>query len=414
MGVKLVGFQAYQSALVGSWNFTARVLPRGTRLPSLELSHLLSAAVKAGRAEDFGSDDFREPLQQLLASLEEGDNLHPFGRFYIKQMLVGLLVNRLKLVELWKHQPQVLNERITAPLIILGLPRTGTSFLFELLAQDPAHRYLTNWEATVAQVAPEGNYSWEKDPRRKLGRRLMRFQNYLAPQMREIHSFHLDGPEECTPLLMQGFSTLAIASMFNVPQYSEWLNTASHTETYRHFKKILKTLQWKYPGERWLLKSPSHIEAVDSLLGVFPDARLVQIHRDPVKAVASFASLSATFRGICSSKVDMEELGQQALSRLSRDFSTYLRVRKNCDSSRFFDLMYRDLITDPTASVDRVYQHFGMKLSKEAGQQMRQYLGRKREGGGHNYSPEDFGLSAAQIRDQFGDYIEAFGIPRDE
>jgi len=329
-------------------------------------------------------------------------------------MLVGLLANRLKLVDFWKHQPQVLNEKVTAPLIILGLPRTGTSFLFELLAQDPAHRYLTNWEATVAQVPPVGHYIWEKDPRRILGRRLMRFQNYLAPQMREIHSFHLDGPEECTPLLMQGFSTLALASMFNVPQYSEWLNTAPHAESYHHFKKILQTLQWKYPGERWLLKSPSHIEAVDSLLDVFPDARLVQTHRDPVKAVASFASLSAAFRGICSSKIDMEELGQQALNRLSRDFSTYLRVRKTCDSSRFFDLMYRDLIDDPAASVDRVYQHFGIELSAQARQQMKSYLGREREGGGHSYSPEDFGLSAEQIREQFSDYIEAFNIPQDE
>ncbi|MBV1928005.1 MAG: sulfotransferase [Gammaproteobacteria bacterium] len=382
--------------------------------PRLELGSLLTAAVKTAKVDDFGSDDFHEPLQQLLGSLDEGGKLHPFGQFYVKQMLLGLLVNRLKLVELWKSRPQLISENITAPLIILGLPRTGTSFLFELLAQDPAHRYLTNWEATVAQVPQQGRYSWNSDPRRKVGRRLMRFQNYLAPGMGEIHSFHLDGPEECTPLLMQGFNTLAIASMLNVPGYSQWLNDAPHKETYYHFKKVLQTLQWKYPGERWLLKSPSHIEAVDSLLEVFPDARLIQTHRDPVKAVTSFASLCAAFRGICCPNIDMDELGEQVLNRLSHDFSAYLRVRKTCAQERFYDLMYSDLVADPEASIDDIYQYFGMALTAPARQQMLAYLGKEREGGGHSYSPEDFGLNAEQIRDRFQDYIEAFEIPVDE
>lgn len=406
--------QPYQSALVRTWNYFARVLPLESMSPRLELSRLLLAAEKAAQLGDFGSDDFRQPLQQLLLSLEEGDKLHPFGRFYIKQMLTGLLVNRLKLVEYWKREPQVLDGKVVAPLVILGLPRTGTSFLFELLAQDPAHRYLTNWEATVAQAPQPGRYTWAGDPRRKLGRRLMRFQSYLAPQMQEIHNFHLDGPEECTPLLMQGFNTLAIASMFNVPAYSQWLNNAPHQETYCHFKKTLQTLQSKYPGERWLLKSPSHIEAVDSLLEVFPDACLVQTHRDPVKAVTSFASLCAAFRGICCSNIDMDELGEQVLNRLSHDFSTYLQVRKTCVQEQFYDLMYSDLVADPKGSVESLYQHFGMELTDEACQQMAAYLGREREGGGHFYSPEDFGLSAGRIRDRFQDYIEAFGIPVDK
>ena len=404
----------YQSTMVRAWNNLAKVLPDSLMSPQLELAPLLARAVTLAKVEDFGGDDFHEPLQQLLCSLGEGDKLHSFGRFYSKQMILGLLVNRLKLVDSWKRQPQVLDENITSPLIILGLPRTGTSFLFELLAQDPAHRYLTNWEATVAQVPSPGGYSWAQDPRRKLGRRLMGFQNYLAPQMREIHSFHLDGPEECTPLLMQGFSTLAIASMFNVPSYSAWLDHACHDSSYRHFKKVLQTLQWKYPGQRWLLKSPSHIEAVDSLLGVFPDARLVQTHRDPVKAVASFASLCAAFRGICCSSIDMDELGEQVLNRLSHDFSAYLRVRKTCAHEHFYDLMYSDLVANPEASIDSIYQYFGMELTDQARQQMAAYLGREREGGGHSYSPEDFGLSAGQIRARFQDYIEAFEIPVDE
>ncbi|MDF1831235.1 MAG: sulfotransferase [Porticoccaceae bacterium] len=402
----------YQSNLVRAWNVIARVLP-GIATPDLTLDSLLFSARRQAKSDDFGSDTFDKPLLELLNALNTDHNLHAFGRFYIKQMLVGLLANRAKLVALWEKQPEILEIEVAAPLIVLGLPRTGTSFLFDLLAEDPSHRYLTNWEATVGQVPPPGDYSWDNDPRRRLGRYLLRFQNYLIPQMKEIHTFHLDGPEECTSLLMQGFSTLAIAAMFNVPAYSQWLTTADHEPTYEHFKKTLQTLQWKYPGERWLLKSPSHIDAVDSILKVFPDARFVQTHRDPVKAVASFASLCAAFRGLYSTSVDMHKVGEQALDRLATDFDSYLGVREACGNSNFVDLLYRDLVAEPLATVGSIYEHFSMPISPVAEANMAAYLDKEREGGGHQYKPEDFGLSAEGIRDRFRAYIDRFNIPLD-
>lgn len=126
----------------------------------------------------------------------------------------------------------------------------------------------------------------------------MKFQNYLAPHMKDLHHFYLDGPEECTPILLHEFTTQSLAGMFNVPSYSEWLDTASHTATYYRHKQVLQTLQWKYPSKRRLLKSPSHIEAIEEALEVYPNANLIQMHRDPVKAVFSFAGLCAAFRGI--------------------------------------------------------------------------------------------------------------------
>ncbi|MEZ0123290.1 MAG: sulfotransferase [Candidatus Reddybacter sp.] len=401
---------SYESALVKVWNFTAGVVPAQFMSPRLSVEALVGAAVKKTKLDDFGEDSFRKSLQQLVIALEADQTLHPFGRFFLSQMLTGLLINRLKLIDLWKREPGILEQPLVTPLLILGLPRTGTSFLFELLAADPGHRYLTNWEATVAQVPPAGDYAWADDPRRKLGRFLMRFQDYLAPQMREIHTFHLDGPEECTSLLMQSFSTLAIAAMFNVPSYSQWLTTADHEPTYVHFKRILQTLQWKYPGERWLLKSPSHIDGVDSILNVFPDARFVQTHRDPVKAVASFASLCAAFRGLCSKSVDMAEVGEQALDRLATDFERYLAVRKQCDESSFVDLHYRDLIDQPLVTVREIYERFDLPFSPNAQVNMEAYLNKEREGGGHQYKPEDFGLSAKGIRDRFQAYIDTFNI----
>ena len=380
--------------------------------PELSLDILVQAAQKTAGCSDFGSTTFLDPLERLLKSIEESCDLHPFGRFFVKQMITGLLVNRLKLVDLWCRQPDILNETIRSPFIILGLPRTGTSYLFTLLAQDPAHRFLSNWEATVTQVPPEGTYSREKDPRRKLGKHLMRFQHYLAPQMQDLHTFHLDGPEECTSLLMQEFTTQALAGMFNVPSYSEWLDTAPHAATYYQHKRILQTLQWKYPGERWLLKTPAHTEAIESVLDVYPDARLIQMHRDPVKAVSSFASLCAAFRGIYSQSIDPNEVGLQALTRMAVDFNRYLEQRPGCDASRFLDLQYHDLVRDPLGTVRNIYNRFELVLSAEAEERMQAFLAKERKSkSSHRYTPEDFGLTPQLIRHHFQAYIDAFDIP---
>ena len=198
-----MSIKPYQCVLVKAWNMLAPLVPGRKMSPTLARADLLKAAQKTAGCSDFGGTTFLEPLDRLLESIEASCDLHPFGRFFVKQMITGLLVNRLKLVDLWSRHPEILSETVSTPLIILGLPRTGTSFLFTLLAQDPAHRYLSNWEATVSQVPPEGEYSRADDPRRKLGKHLMKFQHFLAPNMSDLHTFYLDGPEECTSLLMQ-------------------------------------------------------------------------------------------------------------------------------------------------------------------------------------------------------------------
>ena len=173
-----------QSALVRSWNFLAPLLPRRVGSPALSFDDLAEAARQAAGSSDFGGTSFLEPLRRLVESIEDTADLHAFGRFYVKNVLTGLLANRLRLADLWKRRPEILRETITKPLVVLGLPRTGTTLLFNLLAQDPAHRSLTNWEAVVSQAPPEGSYGFESDPRRRRGHYLMKLQNHLAPRMR--------------------------------------------------------------------------------------------------------------------------------------------------------------------------------------------------------------------------------------
>lgn len=393
----------------------ARILPVETLSPHLSLDDIISSAIRTAGHSDFGSVDVLDGLARLVVALAETADLHPFGKFYTKKVITGLLINRLRLNKLWQQHAEIVSNKIESPLIILGLPRTGTSLLVNLLSKAPEHRYLANWETTVSQVPPEGNYSLADDPRRKQGQFLMKFQDYLVPQMKNMHEFHFDGPEECTPLLMQSFTTKAFSEMYEIPGYFKWLENASHKETYRHHKRILQTLQWKYPGRRWLLKSPLHMEAIHDLLETYPDACLVQTHRDPVKVVPSYASLCATFRGITKASIDPHKMGEYVMTSWSSYLRTYLHSRSQLDQSRFIDIQYSSLKSDPIGTVEQIYEYFGFPLSVEAKNSMQHFLAlQQSRKSTHFYTARDYGLTPALIRDSFKDYIDLFSIPLEQ
>lgn len=403
----------YQCHGVRVWNSVSKWLPGKKSMLSFDA--LLESATKTAGCSDFGDGTFFDPLRTLLESLNDSDDMHSFGRFYAKTAITGFLVNRLKLVQLWHQYPEISSEAIRQPLVILGLPRTGTSFLFNLLGQDPRYRFLSNWEVTVSQVPPAGHYMYEHDPRRKRGKKFMLLQNYLAPHMQSIHQFYLDGPEECTPLLMQEFTTLALVGMFNVPSYSEWLNTASQAPTYRHHKRIIQTLQWKYPKENWLLKSPAHIAAIEAIVEVYPDACVIQMHRDPVKSIPSYASLCAAFHGIHSNVINTKTIGEHVMERLGFDFERYLGQRQQCNEFRYIDFQYSELIQEPLAVARQIYRQFELTFSIEVEERMRAFLAKDKMKNkkSHHYTPEDFGLTSERIRHRFKNYIDAFNIPHE-
>ena len=348
----------------------------------------------------------------FLDSLDKSEAFHPFGRFYVRQMIIAMLVHRLRLVELLDHHPEILDERIVRPVIVLGLPRSGTSLLFNLLAQDPAHRFMENWEAFIAQVPPNGHYSFTSDPRRKKSKWVLGLQKYLMPDLDKLHAFLPDGPEECTPILMQGFATQTLAGGYDVPTFSSWLDEADHEPTYRHHKRVLQALQWKYPGERWLLKSPDHIAAIDAILNIHKDACIVHIHRDPVKSVSSWASLNLCYRGVYYRHVDTHELGQQVLTRLANDLDRYMIERKSQAAERFLDLQYADLMKDPVNTVHQIYNHFGFELNGQVEKRMQEFLtaNPRHKHGVHSYQPEDFGLTEKMIRRRFEKYMDSFRV----
>lgn len=399
----------HQSGLVRCWNAVSRL--RGGTRRALSKDRMLAAAAAKYPASPQLEPDTSAAFGTLVDAINDTARLHAFGRFYVSQFLTGLLVNRRRLGAYWAEHRDIFEAELRKPVIILGLPRSGTSFLFNLLAQDPAHRYLANWETTVSQAPPPRVSRPEDDPRRRVGRLLMLFQRYLAPHLEDIHEFHLDGPEECTPLLMQGFDTQALAGMFDIPAYSAWLDTVDHRPAYAHHKRILQTLQATYPGQRWLLKSPDHLAALGPLLQTYPDACLVHLHRDPVQAVSSWASLNAAFRGIWSEEIDSGPLGAQILDRLAKDMDAYLAARDRIAGAeaRILDLPYRELIGAPLAAVERIYAHFDLELNDSARSRLNAFLSldRKKQRS-HAYAPEDFGLSPERIRKRFAHYIDRF------
>lgn len=399
----------YRSPLVKAWNAVARAAGGGR---ALDAGALLGAAQRKLPDAAAPTAATMEALGVLIDAINASQVLHPFGRYYVQQMLGGLLLNRMRLAKFWAEHPATLAAEIRQPVIVLGLPRSGTSFLFNLLAQDPAHRYLTNWETTVSQIPPERRpLTQQQDPRRRIGKLLMSLQRHLAPGLDAIHEFYLDGPEECTPLLMQGFDTQALAGMFDAPAYSAWLDRADHRATYHHHKRILQTLQGCYPAERWLLKSPDHLAALDALLDVYPDACLIQLHRDPVQSVSSWASLNAAFRGIWSQHIDAPELGRQVLERLATDMDASIDARRRLPAGRFIDIQYGDLIANPLGEVERIHAHFGLTFAPSTRQRVDDFLrGDREKKRSHAYAPEDFGLSAHGIRERFAHYIGHYGI----
>lgn len=403
------GKPPYRSPLVKAWNALASV----TRRPvTLDAGALLAAAQRKLPDAPPPAAATVEALGVLLEAINSGGALHPFGRYYLEQLFGGLLLNRMRLAKFWTENPDTLTGDVRQPVIVLGLPRCGTSFLFNLLAQDPEHRYLTNWETTVSQIPPEpAPATLLQDPRRRIGKLLMAFQRHLAPGLEAIHEFYLDGPEECTPLLMQGFDTQALAGMFDAPAYSRWLDHADHRATYQHHRRILQTLQRCYPAPRWLLKSPDHLAGLEALLEAYPDACLIQLHRDPVQAVSSWASLNAAFRGIWSEQIDAAGLGAQVLERLATDMDASIEARRRLPAERFLDIQYRDLIADPLGQVERIHAHFGLAFPQSTQARVERFLhGDRDKKRSHAYAPEHFGLTAEGIRERFAHYIAHYGV----
>lgn len=405
-----IPFKPYRPFAIKLFN----ALGRGAALlglkPSLQAASLLKAAQRKAGLTDFGDETFIEGLSVLANALDKEANLHPFGRFVARDRLLGFLVVRLKVQALLKAHPEILQEQIKAPLVIAGLQRTGTTMLHRLLAADPTTRAMLSWESidpTPAAVKPG-----KVDPRLKKAQMAEKALKYLAPEFFAIHPVEASAPEEDILLLEYSFLSDVPESMFHVPSYGAWLKQQDMAAAYDYLKLLLQVLQWQQRGERWVLKTPSHLGQLDTLLKVFPDARIIQTHRDPSQTTASFSSMVTHGSGVFSDVVDAHERATLWLDKNAAMLRQAQAVRESHPHA-FIDVSYYDLISDPMSQVERIYAFADIPLAAESRSVMdaARKTNKKDRHGKHRYTLEEFGLTSQIVDDKYADYRQRFNIP---
>ncbi len=374
---------------------------------------LLAHAQNHTGLKDFGDDGWREPFVVLLKALETEAQLSLMGRLMARSDILHWLCSRLQVVDTLKRQPEILDEEINEPMFIVGVPRSGTSILFELLSQDPDVGVPLMWEALQPCPPPQAS-SYHSDPRIEVADKLFTQWGRVAPQFNTMHEMRGDIPAECGLIMAGTFISDHIASLHQTPSYSAWYAQADKEPVYRYHKTVLQILQHKNPRKRWLLKAPEHQVHLEDLLKVYPDARIVQTHRDPIKCMASATSLMGTlyhmrsdqpFNAAMFENIIMGEATAQRLEKVMDQRETGIVPQTNITDSR-----YQDLMDDPMQCIHRIYQHFGLTLSDIAKKRMLDYLAKKPKGkfGSHAYQIDK---TRQKEREMFRRYQAHYGVP---
>ncbi len=404
----------FRPAPIRAFNAVGELLFRaGLRPFRLDEPSLCAAARRATGLRDFGDESFRPGLRKLIESLEEDARLNLFGRYFARRQLLELLCHRLRILDHRRRHPEVAEERIERPLFILGLPRTGTTLLYGMLAEDPAHRAPLSWEVDEP-CPPAETASYATDPRIRRTEKRFEQLRQLAPEFQAIHPIGAQMPQECIVLTAPEFMSLRFEMCFDVAGYQRWLPLQDMGPAYRFHRIFLQHMQSRHRAERWVLKSPGHLGPIDALFGEYPDALVVQTHRDPLRVVPSVCGLERSMRQVASDEVDPIRLGQQQLGVWSTllDQGRRARARHPERESRILDLHMNDIVSDPLGCVHRIYQRFGLELRPEAEARMLRYAEAhpKNRFGVHRYDLGAYGLDPEAVRKAFSGYCEQFEI----
>lgn len=385
-------------------------------LPRLESDALIRAAIRETGHSDFGPDAILEPLRVLCHSIEEEARLHPLGRLILHGRLKGALKTRLRAEALIKAEPDIERIPIEAPIVIAGLQRTGTTMLHRLLASDPRVRSLASWEAL--SPVPAGSIgaaarSRARDPRIRNAKLAELGLRMMAPEFFAIHPVEALAPEEEIILLDLSFRSTAPEATMHVPTYARFLEQDDPLPAYRYLKRMMQLLSFQSPRARWVLKTPHHLEFLDALTTIFPDAKIIQTHRDPRKTTASFASMVAHGRAVFSDEVDPLEVGRHWGRKIRRMVERGIESRDKNPKMQILDVSYYDLMSDPTREVKRIFEFAGLSFEPSTEAALRQTRERNPQGkyGKHAYRLEDFGLNEDWIEENLGDYRARFNIP---
>ena len=351
-------------------------------------------------------------MPRPAAAIEKEARLNAVGERAIWRQLRQLLINRLEIEECYRLHPEIDEQRIVRPWFGLGLPRTGSSALNNLLAVDPRRRYLRTWEAERPCPPPVPDVP-DDDPRIQQVALGIELLHRIAPEFRVIHQTTATGPNEDGVLLSHEFKSAALEALVRVPSYSEWRESCDMVSAYRFHERFLKLLQWRCPPRLWQLKSPIHLHSFEALLEVYPDARFVMTHRDPAKVLPSACSMWRVTMSLYSDDVDRCELGRVLPEFWARSLRRLVAWREENDDASFRDIAYRDITDDPISAISSMYTAFGDELGGDAEERMRNFLrdNPKDRHGVHRYDLEDYGIDPEELRRQYSFYSERFAVP---
>ena len=378
-------------------------------------SLIKEAGTRTGGLTDFGPGPFHEPLQLFVHSLERDARLNPVGQYIARERALAHIVNRLSYVNDRKRYPDIAQQKIVKPVFIIGLGRTGSTILHDILAQDPANRAPLTWEVTFPSPPPR-TATFLTDPRIAQCEAGFPPLDERREKFKAMHPMGAQLSQECVVMMGDAMCTPLFHNQFRVSEYQDWVDRAAdwaHVYDFHH--RQLQHLQSSHAGDRWVLKTGAHMWGLEHLLRTYPDARIVFTHRDPVKSLTSYASLTALVRSMGSDHVDPFEVAADWNPRLKRALEHAIAVRsaQEYPQAVFYDMKFSEFIRDQFAVVQKIYDAFELPMTDAAAAKMKWFIADNPQGkhGIHRYSPEEYGIKPDVVRRDFRPYIERFGLP---
>ncbi len=370
----------------------------------------LEAGARAATGlDDFGTDYYREGLERTVDGLNTEAELNDLGRVIQHATISNALIQRLKVIDTYKQHPEIDDEVVEGPVVIIGLPRTGTTALGQLIANDPQFRSLRTWESQQPSPPPEQDTE-RTDPRITQAAEGIAMIDQMFPDFKTMMSAQAEAATECQDLMGMSFRTYHFDGVVRVPSYTAWLMNTDMRETYTYHRQVLKLLQWHCKPNLWHLRTPVHMFALDAFVEAYPNAKFLWSHRDPAKVLGSVCSLICYVRSWSSDRRDPHELGAEQLAWWATGVGRAMDFRKRVGDDRFVDVSFADLQHDSVKTVADAYGQLGLEFADTARANVQAWADGHQPGhrGTHDYELADYGLTEGQVRDAFADYLAAY------
>ncbi|MEE2855017.1 MAG: sulfotransferase [Actinomycetota bacterium] len=376
---------------------------------TFDADELEDGARTATGLDDFGSPYYREGLERIVDALNHEADLNDIGRVIQHATISNALIQRLKVEDAYRQHPEIDDQAVGGPVFVIGLPRTGTTALSQLVAADPQFRSLRMWESQAPTPPPEAATE-HNDPRIAQAEAGLKMLDEMFPLMKTLYNSEATAPTECQDLMGMSFRTFHFDGAVRAPGYLAWLMGCDMRETYVFHRRVLRLLQWHCPPVLWHLKTPVHMFALDALVEAYPGAKFLWSHRDPAKVMGSVCSLIRYVRSWSSDRDDARELGAEQVDSWVEGIRRAMDFRGRMGDDRFADVSFADLQTDPVGTLQASYAALGLTFTDATLGAVTRWAADHRPGsrGAHDYDLADYGLTPEGVRERFADYLAAY------